>query len=167
MSNLIIVGSLRKDSENMKLAKMIQKHSGGEIFTLENIPLFNGDLEENPPKGVTELRNKYLESDNIIFVSPEYNYSYPGVLKNTIDWLSRPYGDHKMVLMGKNVAVAGTSDSFAATSRMQKDLKLLLLLMGSNVSKKDLCVQFSKGGSVLDVDEKVMDRIKRFGETFK
>src|SRR5687768_3697825 len=76
-----------------------------EIFELDGIPGFNQDDEQNPPAKVTELKRRIREADAVLIVTPEYNYSIPGVLKNTIDWASRPYGDSAW--NGKPAAVMG------------------------------------------------------------
>ena len=64
-----------------------------DVFELDGIPGFNQDNEQNPPEKVVELKRRVRQADGILFVAPEYNYSVPGVLKNAIDWASRPYGE--------------------------------------------------------------------------
>lgn len=94
----VIVGSLRKDSWNKKLALALIKHAPNqlnlEIVEIGNLPLYNEDLDtpENTPQAYIDFRNKLKEVDGVIFVTPEYNRSMPGVLKNAIDVGSRPYG---------------------------------------------------------------------------
>src|SRR3972149_9209533 len=91
-------GSLRKGSYNRALlraaAELAAKDAKLEIFDLEGIPLFNQDLEAAMPDKVKEFKAKIKGADAILFVTPEHNYSIPGVLKNAIDWASRPYGDN-------------------------------------------------------------------------
>jgi chromate reductase len=87
-----------------------------EIFELDGgIPGFNEDDEQNPPARIKELKNQVRAADAILFVTPEYNYSVPGVLKNAIDWASRPYGDNAWD--GKPVAIMGASIGQIATAR--------------------------------------------------
>jgi chromate reductase len=90
-------GSLRKDSYNkaiLRAALELVPHDGRlETFDLEGIPPFNQDLENQPPERVNEFKAKIRAADAILIATPEYNYSIPGVLKNAIDWASRPYGD--------------------------------------------------------------------------
>jgi chromate reductase len=81
---------------------------GGTLESeLPDLPGFNQDNEKSPPAAVTELKAKIHAADAILIVTPEYNYSVPGVLKNAIDWASRPYGDSAW--KGKPVAVMGAS----------------------------------------------------------
>jgi chromate reductase len=92
-----IAGSLRRESYNRAVLRaatqLVPKGASIEIFELDGIPGFNQDDEQNPPAKIVELKQRIRESDAILFVTPEYNYSVPGVLKNAIDWASRPYGD--------------------------------------------------------------------------
>jgi chromate reductase len=78
-----------------------------EIFDLVNIPPFNQDIEMDMPSKVKEFKSKIREADAILIATPEYNYSVPGVLKNAIDWASRPYGDNSFD--GKPVAIMSAS----------------------------------------------------------
>ena len=91
-------GSLRRGSYNKALlraaADLVPEDMNIEIFDLEGIPPFNQDTEENMPEKVREFKTKIREADAILISSPEYNYSVPGVLKNAIDWASRPYGEN-------------------------------------------------------------------------
>jgi chromate reductase, NAD(P)H dehydrogenase (quinone) len=82
------------------------------VFEIEGIPGFNQDLEKDPPGPVVELKRRIRESDAILFATPEYNYSVPGVLKNAIDWAARPYGDNAW--SGKPAAVMGASTGSSA-----------------------------------------------------
>ena len=92
-----IAGSLRKASFNQgalrAAVELAPAEATIEIFDIDGIHGFNQDLEQNPPERVAELKRKIREADAILFVTPEYNYSIPGVLKNAIDWASRSYGD--------------------------------------------------------------------------
>ena len=101
MENLKILGfagSLRKASYNKAIlraaAELVPQNAELEIFDLDGIPPFNEDLESNPPAKVTEFKAKLKAADAILIATPEYNYSMPGVLKNALDWASRPYGDN-------------------------------------------------------------------------
>jgi len=118
-------GSLRKQSYNRSLlsaaAEMVPGNATLEVFDLEGIPPFNQDLEQQPPEKVREFKAKIRAADAILIVTPEYNYSIPGVLKNAIDWASRPYGDN--ALEGKPVAVMGASPGMTGTARAQYHLR--------------------------------------------
>ncbi len=92
----VLVGSLRKESVNRKIAnELIRLSSDGldmEIVEIGNLQHYNEDTDENPPQEWTDFREKIKNSDGVLFVSPEYNRTIPGVLKNAIDVGSRPYG---------------------------------------------------------------------------
>jgi len=106
-----IAGSLRRESYNRaalrEAKKLLPEDATLDIFELDGIPGFNQDEEHNPPAKVVELKKRVRESDAILIVTPEYNYSAPGVSKNAIDWASRPYGDSAWY--GKPVAIMGAS----------------------------------------------------------
>jgi len=92
----ILVGSLRKASLNRKVARSICAFAGDmldcEIVEIRDLPLYNQDLDDNPPEAWVRFRQKIAAADGVLFVSPEYNRGIPGVLKNAIDVGSRPYG---------------------------------------------------------------------------
>jgi chromate reductase len=92
----VLVGSLRKDSFNLKLAKALMAIAPPEleleIVEIGQLPLFNQDWEASPPPAVSEFKQRIGAADAVLFVTPEYNRSVPGVLKNAIDVASRPYG---------------------------------------------------------------------------
>jgi chromate reductase, NAD(P)H dehydrogenase (quinone) len=106
-----IAGSLRHGSHNRAARRaateLALKGATVETFELDGIPPFNQDEEQNPPAKVTELKRRIREADAILFVTLEYNWSVSGVLKNAIDWASRPHGDSAW--NGKPVAIMGTS----------------------------------------------------------
>jgi len=122
-------GSLRKESFNRKLLKFAQgllpENTTFEIFDLIDIPLFNEDDEASFPQSAQNLKTQVENADVIIIATPEYNRSVPGVLKNAIDWLSRPYG--KNSFSGKKVFVVGASVGPVGASMAQYDLKKMLL----------------------------------------
>lgn len=120
-----IAGSLRKESFNRMLLRAAQElvPDGArlETFELDGLPLFNQDEEQNPHPRVAELKQRVRSADAILFVTPEYNYSIPGVLKNAIDCASRPYGDSAWA--GKPVAIMGASVGTLGTARAQYHLR--------------------------------------------
>ncbi len=120
-----IAGSLRKESFNRSLLRAAQELAPQgariETFEIEGIPQFNQDEEANPHPRVAELKQRIRAADAILFVTPEYNYSIPGVLKNAIDCASRPYGDSAWT--GKPVAVMGASVGTLGTARAQYHLR--------------------------------------------
>ena len=118
-------GSLRKGSYNRALLRaaleLVPEDARLEVFELDGIPLFNQDLESSPPDKVKEFKRKIREADALLIVTPEYNYSIPGVLKNAIDWASRPYGDS--AFEGKPVAMMSASISMLGGARAQYHLR--------------------------------------------
>lgn len=120
-----IPGSLRRDSYNRAALNAAQQLAPAEtrveIFDLHGIPGFSEDEEHDPPAQVAELKRRVRAADAILFATPEYNYSIPGVLKNAIDWASRPYGDSAWD--GKPVAVMGASIGAVGTARAQYHLR--------------------------------------------
>ena len=119
---VFIVGSLREQSFNKELAQLVEadlKAKGAEVSYLEyaDVPLFDQDDEYPTPASVTRVRNEVVAADAIWIFSPEYNYSYPGVLKNLLDWLSRPLKDYDFggptALSGKTVALASIAGQSA------------------------------------------------------
>lgn len=124
-----IAGSLRQESYNKSaLRAALSLAPAGieiEVFDLEGIPPFNQDNELSPPARVAELKAKVRSSDAVLFVTPEYNYSVPGVLKNAIDWGSRPNNDNAWG--GKPAAIMGASTGRFGTARCQYHLRQVLL----------------------------------------
>lgn len=120
-----IPGSLRKGSYNLGALKaaqqLVTEDAEIEIFDLHGISPFSEDDEKNPPARVVEFKKKIREADAILFATPEYNYSIPGVLKNAIDFASRPYGDSAW--SGKPVAIMGASVGQTGTARAQYHLR--------------------------------------------
>jgi len=126
-----IAGSLRRQSYNRAAlraaAQLAPEGATVEIFELDGIPGFNQDDEQNPPVKVVELKRRIREADAILFVTPEYNYSVPGVLKNAIDWASRPYGDSAW--NGKPAAIMGASIGTIGTARAQYHLRQMMVFL--------------------------------------
>jgi chromate reductase len=126
-----ILGSLRRESYNrgaMRAATELVPAGGGiEVFELDGIPGFNQDDEQRPPAKVIELKRRVRAADALLFVTPEYNYSIPGVLKNAIDWASRPYGDNAWY--GKPAAVMGASIGGIGTARAQYHLRQVFVFL--------------------------------------
>ena len=104
-----IAGSLRRGSYNqaaLRAAKLlVPENSEIDLFQLDGIPMLNEDDEKRPPSSVVELKKRIRRADAVLIVTPEYNYSIPGVLKNAIDWASRPHGDSAW--SGKSAAMHG------------------------------------------------------------
>lgn len=130
-----ISGSLREKSFNTSLLKAAQEvlpsEATIEILSIKDIPLYNQDLEANYPIVVQKIKDKIKNADGIIFATPEYNRSVPGVLKNVIDWVSRPYGTNAFA--GKLVLLLGASPGAIGTAVAQSHLKEILLYLDMKV----------------------------------
>lgn len=126
-----IAGSLRRESYNRAAlraaADLLPEGATLDVFELGDIPHFNQDEDMNPPAVVVELKKRIRAADAILFVTPEYNYSVPGVLKNAIDWASRPYGDSAW--NGKPAAIMGASVGVIGTARAQYHLRQMMVFL--------------------------------------
>ncbi len=124
----VIVGSLRHESFNQKLADAIIKLAPAEFIfkqlSIANLPLYNQDDDATPAATVVQLKQDLNASQGLLFVTPEYNRSIPGVLKNAIDHASRPYGQSAWA--NKPAAVMGTSMSPLGTALAQQHLRSIL-----------------------------------------
>jgi chromate reductase len=122
---LAFAGSLRKNSYNKALVRaaveLAPENVAIEVFDLEGIPPFNQDLENQPPQRVVEFKAKIRATDALLIATPEYNYSVSGVLKNAIDWASRPRADTP--LEGKPVAIMSASIGRLGGARAQYHLR--------------------------------------------
>ncbi|MBS7654298.1 MAG: NAD(P)H-dependent oxidoreductase [Candidatus Bathyarchaeia archaeon] len=146
---LLIVGfagSLRKASYNKMLLnsalELLPKNAKLEILDLNGLPLFNQDLEFDMPEIVKWFKGKIREADALLIVTPEYNSSIPGVLKNALDWASRPYGDNS--LDGKPVAIMSASPGMLGGARAQTNLRQILSSLNAYVvNKPEVIVNFA------------------------
>jgi len=164
-------GSLRKDSYNKALLRaaleLLPEGVEMDTFDLEGIPPFNQDLEGNPPQKVTDFKKKIRSADALLVATPEYNYSIPGVLKNAIDWASRPYGDN--AFQEKTVAFMGASVGMLGTARAQYHLRQCCVFLQMHpVIDPEVMVPFvsdkvdSQGRLT---DEKTKEKIKELIES--
>lgn len=132
-----ISGSLRAQSFNTALLRAAQALAGPalriEAATLHGVPLYDGDLEQSTgtPAAVRALKERILASDGLLLVSPEYNNGVPGVLKNAVDWLSRPTPDLPAVFAGRPVAVIGASPGAFGTVLAQAHWLPVLRTLGT------------------------------------
>ena len=124
----VLVGSLRKNSFNRKLADGLARLApeGTEFTPLEigDLPLYNQDADASPHAAVTRLKKAISDASGVLFVTPEYNRSIPGVLKNALDHASRPYG--KSAWAGKPAGVIGVSVGAIGTAMAQQHLRNVL-----------------------------------------
>ena len=121
-----VVGSLRQSSLNRALlraaAELAPEGVTIEAFDLGSVPLYNGDVEaEGDPAGVAAFKAAIRAADGVLFVTPEYNHGVPGVMKNAVDWASRPPSD--AALSGKPVGIIGASPGATGTARGQSQLR--------------------------------------------
>lgn len=126
MKIVAIAGSISKNSYNKKLVSFIKRRYKDkvdiEIIDIGDIPMYNEDREMDPPKVIKDIRKKILASDGILISTPEYNHSIPGVLKNTLDWLSRV----ERVMLNKPGMIVGASMGVFGTVKAQIHLRQIL-----------------------------------------
>ena len=162
-----IAGSLRKGSYNRAAlhaaVALCPADARIETFELEGIPLFNEDDEKRPPAKVVELKQRIRAADALLFATPEYNYSVSGVLKNAIDWASRPYGDSAWT--GKPATIMGASAGNIGTARAQYHLRQIfvfldvLALNRPEVMIGNAATRFDERGNL--TDEPTKEHIKK------
>jgi chromate reductase len=155
-----IAGSLRRGSVNKGLlrvaAELVPDGMTIETYDLSEIPLYNGDVQaEGDPEAVRHLKERIAAADALLIATPEYNYSIPGVLKNAIDWVSRP--PETSPLIEKPIALMGAGGLYG-TVRSQLHLRQVFVFTNSLVMPKpELMVQrswekFDKDGNLLDAE---------------
>lgn len=124
----VFVGSLRDESINRKLAEAFIRLAPDtlefEYVPIDEVPHYDQDLETDPPESVVRLKERIEAADALLFVTPEYNRSVPGVLKNAIDWASRPYGQNSFA--GKPAMVSGASIGSISSAVAQQHLRIIL-----------------------------------------
>jgi chromate reductase, NAD(P)H dehydrogenase (quinone) len=171
-----LCGSLRRGSFNRMLLRAAAEAAppGTSIVqeSIREIPLYDGDLEEEQgiPDAVQRLKDRIAEADGLLIVTPEYNHSMPGVLKNAIDWLSRPADDIPRVFGGRPVAIMGATSGPGGTALSQTAWLPVLRKLGMR-PWFDRGVLISDAFTVFDTDGRIADaamrqRIRRFIEGF-
>ena len=166
----VLVGSLRKESLNHTLAKNLEElASEGTRFQYVDLrmPLFNQDMETEFPAEAQAAKDIIEAADGVLFITPEYNRSIPGVLKNAIDWLSRPWG--KNSLAGKPAGIVGASISVVGTAVAQADLRHILVYLGVKLLGQPE-VYFANAHELFDENGEVVetsrDFLKNYIDTF-
>ncbi len=175
-----IAGSLRRNSYNRAALRaaqaLVPKDAVLDIIDLDGIPVFSEDEERQPPAKVVELKKRIREADAILFVTPEYNYSIPGGLKNAIDWASRPYGDSAWT--GKPAAVMGASIGRLGTARAQYHLRQVFVFLNVYaVNQPEVMIgnaaeQFDAEGNLTnettkDLIRQLLDNLVRWARTLQ
>ena len=143
-----LVGSLAKASINRKLALALARLAPRELqlqdIPIGDLPLYNYELEKDFPAPARTFKDQIAALDAVIFVTPEYNRSIPGVLKNAIDWASRPYGQNSFAR--KPSTVIGTSPGKIGTAVAQQHLRSILSYCNSpQMNSPEAYIQFEKG----------------------
>ena len=156
------VGSIATESINRKIAQALVKLAPAELHLSEipfkDLPLYSYDYDRNYPPVATAFKDAIAAVDAVLFVTPEYNRSIPGGLKNAIDWASRPYG--KNAFARKPSAVIGTSPGKIGTAVAQQHLRSILAFCNSPLMNSiEAYMQFEKG--MIDADGQVTDESTR------
>lgn len=143
----VVVGSLRKESLNRQLARAIMQMAPSGVqfkeVSIADLPLYNQDADGNELAAVTQFRDALRDVDGVLFVTPEYNRSMPGVLKNALDQGSRPYG--QSVWNGKSAAVLGMSPGAAGTAMAQQHLRNVLAFLNmQTLGQPEMFLQFKE-----------------------
>lgn len=172
-SVVAFAGSLRRGSYNRALAAAVRdlapRSLAVTVHEIDGIPLYNMDLERAAfPAAVTRLKDALRAADGTIIVTPEHNFSLSGVLKNTIDWISRPSGDAP--LGGKPIGIMGATSGVTGTARAQMHLRTILVNLNAVVMPQPAVLiaraqdKFDAGGGL--TDEETRERVRRFLDAF-
>ncbi len=158
----VVVGSLRRESFNRQLADAVIALAPPELsfkhVRIDDLPLYNQDDDANPADTVKRLKAEITESQGVLFVTPEYNRSISGVLKNAIDHASRPYG--QSVWAGKPAGVMGASVGAPGTSMAQQHLRNMLAYLDMpTLGQPEVFIHvkdglFDEGGNLINADTK-------------
>ncbi len=159
-----LAGSLRKASYNRGALRaaisLMPAGSSLQTFEIRDLPGFDQDQEQHPPHTVVELKRAIRAADGLLFVTPGYNYSVPGVLKNAIDWASRPYGDSAW--KGKPAAIMGASVGAIGTARAQYHLRQMFVFLDVHaVNQPEVMIgkaeeRFDREGNLIDESTKAL-----------
>ena len=153
----IIVGSNRRDSINRKLARALAK-LGADKFEasfvrIDDLPMFNQDLEGNLPEEVVRFKSELANADGILIVTPEHDRSIPALLKNAVDWGARPYGKNSW--NGKPGFITGTSPRAIGSALAQQHLRSVMLGLGMTLQGGEAYVTFKP--DLVDDDSNISD----------
>lgn len=144
----VVVGSLRRESFNRQLAQALKRLAPKELqlvfVRIDDLPLYNQDDDNNQAPPVRRLKEEIANAQGVIFVTPEYNRSVPGVLKNAIDHASRPYGQSAWA--GKPAGVIGISPGSAGTSMAQQHLRNMMAYLDMpTLGQPEMFLQHKQG----------------------
>ena len=159
----VFVGSLRKDSFNRKLANAVTKLAPPDFtfqqMRIDNLPLYNQDDDTHQADVVLQLKNEIKSAQGLLFVTPEYNRSIPGVLKNALDNASRPYGQSAWA--GKPAGILGASIGAPGTSMAQQHLRNVLAYLDVPTLGQPEAFIFVKDG-LFDESGNISEGTKKF-----
>ena len=165
MRILGISGSLRRDSHNTRLLRAAASALPPEVELviydgLRELPPYDADLDTDPADpAVARLRQQIADADGVLIATPEFNGSVPGVLKNALDWASRPFPNSS--LSGKPVAVLGASTGLFGAAWAQAEVRKVLAVIGADVIDGELPIgqaesAFGEEGELLDPDQRTV-----------
>jgi chromate reductase, NAD(P)H dehydrogenase (quinone) len=163
----IVVGSNRRESINRKLGQAIAKLADAHVVTkfvqIDDLPIYNQDLEKPLPANVERFKAELETADALLFVTPEHNRSIPAALKNAIDWGARPHG--RNCWAGKITAITGTSPGAIGTAIAQQHLRQILGVLGALVMGGETYITFKPG--LIDEANTITDEgVRRFLQAF-
>ncbi|GAA0596293.1 NAD(P)H-dependent oxidoreductase [Craurococcus roseus] len=159
----VVVGSLRRESLNAKLAAAMTRLAPPEFgfgrVEIGDLPLYNQDDDANPAPSVVRMKGEIAAAQGVLFVTPEYNRSVPGVLKNALDHASRPYG--RSVWAGKPAGVMGISPGAVGTATAQQHLRNILAYLDMpTLGQPEVFLQFKEG--LFDADGSIGEASRGF-----
>jgi len=157
----LIVGSNRRESINRKLAQALVRLGADSfnaaIIRIDDLPLYNQDLEATLPEQVVRFKAHIADVDALLFVTPEHSRSIPAVLKSAIDWGARPWGKNSWI--GKTAAITGTSQGAVGTAVAQQHLRAVLGDIGAQVMGGEAYITFKP--ELVDANDNVTDESTR------
>lgn len=160
----VFVGSLRKDSINAKFARALARRAEGRLafsfVELGDVPIYDEDLWANPPAGVLRMKDDIAAADAVLFVTPEYNRSIPPVVKNAIDWGTRPWGQNSW--SGKPAAIVGTTSGAVGTAAAQAHLRDIVSVIGSPLMVQPEVYFVTRPGLIDDEDSVTNEETGKF-----
>ncbi len=167
----LVVGSARRDSINRKLGQALAKLGEAKLdvtaIRIDDLPIYNQDLQAPLPPAVARMKAEIERADGLLFVTPEHNRSIPALLKNALDWGSRPHGKNSFA--GKIGALTGTSPGAIGTALAQHHLRQVLSAVGVLTMPSEVYLTFKPGlvddgGTV--TDEKTREFLQKFMDQF-
>jgi len=157
----VIVGSNRRDSLNRKLAQALVKLGADKLdarlVRIDDLPMFNQDLEGSLPPGVVRYKNELARSDGVLIVTPEHDRSIPAVLKNAVDWGARPYGKNSWA--GKPTFITGTSPGAIGSAIAQQHLRAVMVSLGTILLGGEAYITFKP--NLIDDQSNISDESTR------